>query len=109
MKKLGILVGSIFALSLLLSAAGSALADSRCRQVNIRVKNLYKRNGTGVTIKVLAVNYYDNEDAKWRTNDLAAWEIRAGGQTRKHETLEYVGNEWVEKMQVKFKFKEDKG
>ena len=98
----------LMVLGLVVAFTGTAFADSKCKDVKIKVKNSYKSGNNSVKIKVLAVNYYDKEDAKWRDNDMKNTEISYGSTKSITEDLEYVGNEWVKKIQVKFKFKEDK-
>ena len=91
------------------SVVATASADQLCRQVRLLVSNRYHHGNNPVTIKVLALKYYDREDAKWRHNDLTNTVIDYGHSGRIDESLEYVGNEVIPKMQVVFKFKEDKG
>jgi hypothetical protein len=80
----------------------NAMADQKCRDVNIKVKNAY-----GKKILVTKINYRDKEDKKWRDNDLKNTEIAKGKTKTIEETLEYVGNESIPKMQVQFRYKED--
>ena len=57
----------------------------------------------------MAINYRDKEDKKWRDNVIKNTEIGNGKTKTVVETLEYVGNEDVPKIQIKFKFEENKG
>ncbi len=82
----------------LLFAAG-AMADQKCKSVDIKVQNDF-----GKTIKVTKVNYRDKDDKKWRDNDLANTEVPHGQTRTIRETLEYVGNESIPKMQVQFQY-----
>lgn len=101
------IVFAVFALTTL--GGGTALADSACKDVNIKVTNSFKDGNNSKKIKVLAVNYYDSTDKKWRDNDLNNTEVSVGAQATVTETLEYVENEDVTQLQVKFQFLEDKG
>ncbi len=109
MYKIRTLSPSLLLLSFMLVCTGTAVADQACKLVAVKVKNLFSNGNNQLKIKVLAVNYYDYEDAKWRTDNLTNFEVNYGASEHHIETLEYVGNEWVQKMQVKFKFKEDTG
>ncbi len=82
----------------------NAMADQKCKDVNIKVKNEY-----GKKILVTKINYRDKEDKKWRDNDLKNTEVSNGKTKTIEETLEYVGNENIPKMQVQFKYKEKDG
>ena len=103
------IIGILAVIAMLMGSATMAFADSKCKDVNIKVTNNYKYGGNKVKIKVLAVNYKDKEDGKWRDNDLKNTEISYGITKSINEDLEYVGNEDVPRLQVKFKFLEDKG
>ena len=92
-----------------LSFSTDAFADQKCKDANLNITNSYKNGNNKVKIKVLAVNYRDKEDAKWRDNDIKNTEIGHGATKTVVETLEYVGNEEVPKIQIKFKYKENKG
>ena len=92
-----------------LSFSTNAFADQKCQNANINITNNYKNGKNKVKIKVLAVNYRDKNDAKWRDNDIKNTEIAHGKTETVVETLEHVGNEEVPKMQIKFKYKESKG
>jgi hypothetical protein len=89
--------------------AAPAMADSKCKDVRIKVINQFKDGSNPVKIKVLAVNYFDNTDKKWRDNDLKNTDIKHGSDDIIIEDLEYVEGEALTKFQVKFKFEEDKG
>ncbi len=78
-------------------------------QVRLYVSNRYQNGNNPVTIKVITLNYFDREDAKWRHNDLANTVIEYSRQGRIEESLEYVGNEAITEMQMVFKFQEAKG
>ena len=94
---------AVVAMSISLLSA-NAMADQKCKSADLKVKNLY-----GERIKVVKVNYRDKEDKKWRDNDLSNTEIANGSTKTINETLEYVGNEPVPKMQVQFQYKEADG
>ena len=82
----------------------NAMADQKCKDVNIKVKNAY-----GKKILVTKINYRDKEDKRWRDNELSNTEVSNGKTGTIEETLEYVGNENIPKMQVQFRYKEDDG
>ncbi len=82
----------------------NAMADQKCKSADIKVQNSY-----GERIKVSKINYRDKEDKKWRDNNLSNTEISNGSTRSIDETLEYVGNENIPKMQVQFQYKEDDG
>ncbi len=98
-----------FTVAVCLVFAATATADQLCKDTKITVTNKYKNGNNKVKIKILSVNYYDKEDGKWRTNDVKNTDISADKAATITESLEYVGNEKVTKMQVKFKFEENKG
>jgi hypothetical protein len=85
-------------LGILVNSAG-VLADQKCKNVDIKVDNQF-----GERIKVTKINYRDYEDKKWRDNDLKNTEIADGKSKTITETLEYVGNEKITKMQVQFQY-----
>lgn len=103
------LISVAFVAASIALASTSAVADSKCKSVDIKVTNQYEDRGTPVKIKVTKVNYRDKEDGKWRDNDLKNTEINAGSMKKIDETLEYVGNEEVPKMQVQFQYKNSDG
>ena len=92
------------ALSTSLLCAGPAMADQKCKSVDLEVTNEY-----GKQIKVLKVNYRDKDDKKWRDNDLSNTTISDNVTKTIDEDLEYVGNETIPKMQVQFRYKEQDG
>ncbi len=87
------------AVSSLLMASLTAVADQKCKSVDIKVDNQY-----GERIKVTKINYRDKEDKKWRDNDVKNTEVPVGKTRTIDETLEYVGNESIPKMQVQFQY-----
>jgi hypothetical protein len=97
------------AIAFTLSMSSVTMADQKCKDTKIKVTNSYKAGNNKVQIKILAINYYDKEDGKWRTNNLSNKTINYGKTGSVTEDLEYVGDEWVKKIQIKFKYKEDKG
>ncbi|NOZ53356.1 MAG: hypothetical protein GXP08_09455 [Gammaproteobacteria bacterium] len=82
----------------------AAMADQKCKSVDIIVNNQY-----GKMIKVTKINYRDKEDKRWRDNNVSNTEITNGNSQTIDETLEYVGNETIPKMQVEFRYKENDG
>lgn len=84
------LAGVVF----VLAGAPSAFAD-KCKSPKVVVKN-----DKAKTIKVTKLEYYDGCDKKWRTEDVAAREIPAGGSTTYTDDLEYVGNCNVSKFKL---------
>lgn len=95
------LVSIGIAMSGLLFLSANAMADQQCKSVDLKVTNSY-----GKEIKVTRVNYRDKEDKKWRDNDVSNTVISNGSLKQIDETLEYVGNENIPKMQVEFRYKE---
>ncbi len=94
----------IFASVLAVFLSANAMADQKCKSADIKVQNSY-----GNKIKVSKINYRDKEDKKWRDNNLSNTEIANGNTRTINETLEYVGNENVPKMQVQFQYLENDG
>lgn len=94
----------IFASVLAGFLSANAMADQKCKSADIKVQNSY-----GKKIKVSKINYRDKEDKKWRDNNLSNTEISNGSTRTIDETLEYVGNEPVPKMQVQFQYLENDG
>lgn len=90
------------AVSSVLFFSASALADQQCKSVDLKVTNSY-----GKQIRVTRVNYRDKEDKKWRDNNVSNTTISNGSTIQIDETLEYVGNENIPKMQVEFQYRED--
>ena len=84
--------------------SGLVFSDQQCKSADLVVTNSY-----GKTIRVTKINYRDKEDKKWRDNDITNTEITDGNNKTIDETLEYVGNEEIPKMQVEFQYKEDDG
>jgi hypothetical protein len=84
--------------------AGNAIADQKCKSVDIKVTNSYGKN-----IKVVNVFYYDIEDKKWRDDNVSDKVINNGKSHTFDRGLEYVGNEKITQWQVKFRYKEADG
>ncbi len=57
-------------------------------------------NDKATTIKVTKIQYYDDCDKKWRTEDVAAREIESGKSTTYTDDLEYVGNCKITKFKL---------
>jgi len=84
-------------LSLSLQAAS---ADQLCRSVDIKFRNDVPRS-----IKILKFEYYDVEDAKWRTENVGNFfQIQGATSGKMDESLEYVGNERISKFRVHYKW-----
>ncbi|MEM8500943.1 MAG: hypothetical protein AAF542_23215 [Pseudomonadota bacterium] len=85
-------------LSLLLSV--TVMADQRCRSVDIRFENNVPRS-----IKILKFEYFDDEDDKWRTENVwNFFQIVGATSGVVEETLEYVGNEPIPLFRVHYKW-----
>lgn len=106
---LGMRSAPALAFGALALASGAALADQRCRDVKIEITNHYRDGLNTVAIVPLKVFYYDYEDARWRSENIPNKKINYGFSDSTYQTLEYVGNEPVPLMQVRFKFIENKG
>jgi hypothetical protein len=90
MKKLhAVLVGLV-----VLGVGSTALADV-CKTPKVKVVNDKTQ-----TIKVTKIQYFDGCDNKWRTEDVTAREIAAGGNYTFTDNLEYVGNCKVTKFKL---------
>lgn len=75
-------------------AAGPAHADL-CKQPFIVVQNDKAR-----TIKVLKIQYFDECDQQWRTEDVPNREITSGDYTIYSDNLEYAGNCVISKFKL---------
>jgi hypothetical protein len=96
---------SLSVLALLVGFAGAAAADSNCSSVNIEVTNDYRDPVTNarVRIKVLDLQYWDQEDNKWR-GEATDNKIILSGQAENWNTdLSYVGGETGVKIKLFFK------
>lgn len=76
----------------------SAVADQRCRQVQIQVSN-----ESGQTIRIFRFRYLDLEDSVLRTNDITNVDVLNGETRAVVETLEYVGNEPIGVVSVQYR------
>ena len=90
MKKLHAVLFGVTALAL----ASTAFADN-CKTPKVKVVN-----DKSTTIKVSKIQYFDGCDNKWRTEDVTAREISAGGNFTFTDNLEYVGNCRVSKFKL---------
>lgn len=90
MKKLHALVFAVFGLAL----ASTASAD-KCKSPKVKVVNDKK-----ATIKVTKIQYFDDCDDKWRTEDVATREIASGASFTFTDDLEYVGNCKIKKFKL---------
>lgn len=81
-----------------------AFADQKCKSVNLKVKNELEAEGQKRKIKVNAIYYWDNEDKKWRFENVRDKEISNNKSHTFTESLEYVGNEKVNAFYVKFQY-----
>ena len=78
----------------------AAHADQLCKSTDVRFVNKVPR-----TIKVLRFEYWDEEDKKWRNENVKDTVLKEGQQSDwMNETLEYVGNEVVENFRVFYKW-----
>jgi len=86
--------------------AGQAAADSKCSSVNVEVTNQYHDPVTGakVDIKVVDFQYWDAEDAKWRSELTDNKRINFGQSAVWNKNLEYVGGETGVKIKVFFQY-----
>jgi hypothetical protein len=85
--------------------AAQAVADN-CKSPNLKVVN----DKTSSTIKVTKIQYFDECDNKWRTENLASTEIRAGGHYAIfHDSLEYVGGCQISKFKLFRSVRKDTG
>jgi hypothetical protein len=82
----------------LMMVSSGVYADQLCKKVNLDLTN-----GVGEGIKVYKIEYYDLEDAKWRSNSIKNTTIPLNGSKRVVESLEYVGNEAVGSFRVQYK------
>lgn len=79
-----------------LGLAAPAIADQRCRSVDVRFQN-----DTSRIIRVLSFEYYDEEDRRWRSENVRNTVIGIGAiSAARDETLEYVGNEPLNRFRV---------
>jgi hypothetical protein len=88
----------------LAAAPGFARADSKCNDLDIVVVNDYVgADGYGKEIKVVDLEYYDDEDNKWRGEWTDNRTINYGGADTWHKTLSYVGGEQGVKVKIYYK------
>ena len=83
----------LFGLSFL-ALATTAFADN-CKAPKVKVVN-----DKSTTIKVTKIQYFDGCDNKWRTEDVSAREISAGGNFTFTDDLESVGNCKITKFKL---------
>lgn len=81
-------------------AAAPAYADQLCKSVRIDTLNNFAHE-----IRIRKINYFDQEDARWRTNDIRNTVIQRGRSRPVTETLEYVGNERLTHFQLLIDYK----
>lgn len=78
----------------------AVVADQKCKSVDIKFRNDVPRS-----IKILKFEYYDVEDAKWRTEDVwNFFQIQGATSGKIDRTLEYVGNEKISQFKVHYKW-----
>lgn len=78
----------------LTAGAGLAHADTKCSDVNIVVNNEYvDSTGEEHKIKVIDIDYWDDEDNKWRDEVTDNKTIDPGNTAVWNKGLEYVGGE----------------
>jgi hypothetical protein len=87
-------IQAFFAAIVVLGLGSSALADN-CKAPKVSIVN-----DKSTTIKVLKLQYFDECDKKWRTEDLKDTEIQAGKSATFTDNLEYVGNCKVSKFKL---------
>ncbi|MCU0682866.1 MAG: hypothetical protein MUF34_11550 [Polyangiaceae bacterium] len=75
------------------AVAGAAHADSKCSNFDIIVENNFVSGGLGREIKVIDMEYFDNEDGKWRSEVTGNETINPGSSETWTKNLEYVGGE----------------
>lgn len=74
---------------------GATASADACKGAKVVVKN-----DKAVAIKVTKIQYFDDCDKKWRTEDVSLREVEAGASTTITDTLEYVGNCKITKFKL---------
>lgn len=99
MKK--IITTTCLALALIAGSAGLAAADSKCNDFNIVVVNEYiGSDGYEKEIRVFDLDYWDDEDGKWRNEATSNHDIAFSSSHTWTKNLEYVGGEQGVKVRI---------
>lgn len=96
-----LVASALTALVFLAASAGVAAADSNCNDFNIVVVNQYVgSDGYGKDIKVIDLDYWDDEDGKWRGEATSNHVIDYGSVHTWSKNLEKVGGELGVKVRI---------
>lgn len=86
----------------LMGTTTPARADSLCKNVKFEYVN---QHSSGQKIQVIKVEYWDNEDGKWRTEDVQNEDCAQGATCMTNgDDLAYVGNEAITKIKFHFQY-----
>ena len=103
MRKL--IMSAIAALGVAGGMSGTAMAD-RCKDVHIHVDNEFQEDGQFIQIKVVDMDYWDDDEGKWR-EESAVPNLVADPHENIHldeRNLEYVGGQSGTVIRVQFRY-----